>query len=154
MRKAMLGALMVLMVSGTGMAMPAPAGAQPARSPVLRAESEVTLAYDTPLLTAKDDRVTWHWVVTNTGDAPVFKVALTQFLQPSMRVTMVSDVCAVTAEQVIECKWDTLGPGEKAEGVVEADLPPGMSGAVRINGRIVWERSPSADSLAPATDGS
>ncbi|MEU4213233.1 hypothetical protein AB0F13_25150 [Streptomyces sp. NPDC026206] len=141
MRKAMLAALMVLMVSSTGMVLPAPAGAQPAQGPGLPMASEVMLTYSAP---SEDGQghITWSWTAHNTGGSSASNVVVTHKVTPSVPVTY-SGPCEGTAEK-ITCQVGDLRAGGQFEGEVVAELPPGQDDNVQIRGRATWQESPEA----------
>ncbi|WP_133900386.1 hypothetical protein [Streptomyces sp. KS 21] len=145
MRKAMLGMLMVMVVSATGTMMSAPAGAQAHQRSAVRVAGDVELSYSAPEFNEEGTRVTWTWTLSNVGEAAVSKVVLTHVITPQMAVTTADPNCVV-GQQSTECKWDSLGPGEVAEGAITADLPTDSDSKVspEIRGRVVWESSGSA----------
>ncbi|MFI5807715.1 hypothetical protein [Streptomyces sp. NPDC051561] len=147
MRKTVLGTLMAAMVCAA-MATPTSAEAQAPTRAALRAEDGVTFAYDAAQINEEGDHVSWRWTMTNNSDAPVSQVVLTHQISPWLPPTRLTGPCEVVGESV-KCRWQTLQPGEQAEGNIEADLPDDLNGSVQINGRITWQSSNAATSTTP-----
>ncbi|MGK5627892.1 hypothetical protein [Streptomyces sp. URMC 123] len=141
MRKAMLATLMALVVSGTGMALTGPAGAQPAQRPALPLQGGVELTYEPPSMDGQG-HVTWRWTAHNSDQNPVSDVVVTHRVTPSVPVTS-SAPCTGTAEK-ITCEIGTLEGGQEFAGEVTAELPPGQEDSARIDGAATWTESPPA----------
>jgi hypothetical protein len=112
-------------------------------APATAQARDVEFSYSAPQISEEGDRVVWNWTAVNRDSSPATKVVITHRLTPSLSVSHVSAPCDVDGAS-IKCRWDVLQPGEEVEGVIEADLPTGLSGSVRINGRVVWQRSSKA----------
>jgi hypothetical protein len=101
---------------------------------------DVEFSYSPPEVSEEGDHVAWDWTAVNRDASSATKVVITHRLTPALSVSHVSAPCDVDG-QIIRCRWDVLRPGEKVQGVIEADLPSDLSGSVRISGRVVWERN-------------
>lgn len=101
---------------------------------------DVEFSYSPPEISDEGDQVTWNWTAVNRDSHPATKVVITHRITPWLPVSHVSAPCDIDGES-IKCRWDVLQPGEEVRGIIEADLPPGLSGSVRINGRVVWQRT-------------
>ena len=101
---------------------------------------DVEFSYSPPVISEEGDRVVWNWTAVNRDSRPATKVVITHRTEPLLTVSYVSWPCAVDGEK-INCRWDSIQPGQEVRGIVEADLSPGLSGSVRISGRVVWQRA-------------
>ncbi|GAA2775636.1 hypothetical protein GCM10010521_62690 [Streptomyces rameus] len=118
-------------------------------APSVRAPADVRFQYDPPEISEAGDHVTWHWTVVNSGIGAAHKVVLTHTVTPQVPITHVTGPCTTDeARAVVRCTWEQLGAGQRTDGTIDADLPEGLSGSVRIKGRVVFQESPSGTSAA------
>ncbi|GAA2438890.1 hypothetical protein GCM10010191_62680 [Actinomadura vinacea] len=115
-----------------------------------QAEGRVVFAYSAPVLSPSGDRVVWRWTIRNTGDLPVEGVTLVHRLKPKLKVTSISAPCKAPATG-IRCAYERLGPGQRKQGMLTADLPSNVSGLVEIEGRVTWRpaAAPAPGSATP-----
>jgi hypothetical protein len=126
-----ISAALGVVTAGATLFSAAPASAQ---------AGDVEFSYSPPEISEEGDRVVWNWTAVNRDSRPATKVVITHRIMPVLRVSFVSWPCDIDGE-AIKCRWDTLQPGEEVRGIIEADLTPGLTGSVRINGRAVWQRA-------------
>jgi len=101
---------------------------------------DVEFSYSPPEISAEGDRVVWKWTAVNRDSRPATMVVITHRIARVLPVSYVSWPCAVDGE-TIKCQWDSLQPGQEVQGLIEADLPSGLSGSVRISGRVTWRHA-------------
>ncbi|WP_455353836.1 hypothetical protein [Streptomyces sp. SYSU K217416] len=103
-------------------------------------EEVVEFSYTAPDISEEGDVVTWHWSIVNNGSKPVTKVVFTHRVTPTLAFDRVTGPSEVVGE-VVKSRWETLEAGEKSEGTITVALPEDLTGAVQINGRVVWQNA-------------